>query len=345
MPDANFAEAVKKAQAGERVTTTPRTIVGWWGRSRRGRNIVEKIRKQMKRKKVTTEPDFEAVWIDDPVYLVTAKEDGAKRGTEQAAKPATEAAALPSLEPVEPAHRISRLEAASRAPEAVSPGDSREKAVTLMLQRGFSQVPVMPNKGTVKGMVSWRSIGQSLHFGAKCKTVDDCMEQAREVPETASLFEAVKVVTVYDAVLVRSMNGAITGIVTHADIGRQFGELVEPFLLIEDIEEVLRALIDRAFSAKELKNVARNDEQDHSRKVETVQDLTFGEYLRLIENREHWAQLKLPLDRKEVIKRLERVREIRNDVMHFDPDPLDDESLELLRFSARFFAKVHELMR
>ncbi len=353
MGQSDFEESVKKVLAGERVRTTPRKIVGWFGYARRGRNVVSYVRRKLRQKLVTTDPDFDSVWIDDPVYIVKAEPSPAKgkdaKATTGAKKPAggdgidpsSGASGPASLQPVEPSHRISRLEAAGRVPVSVNPSDTRDKAVTLMLQHDYSQLPVMQNKSVVKGMVSWRSIGRKLHMGHPCKTVEQCMESAYEVPDTASLFEVVKLIARVDAVLVRTSNNLISGIVTQADINKQFSNLGEPFLLIGDIENALRALIDYAFDLKALK-AAVHSKDDPDREVKSVHDLTFGEIIRLIQKPDQWEKLELPLDRAEVVKRLEKVRDIRNDVMHFDPDPLEDQALQLLRESSNFFA---ELMR
>jgi hypothetical protein len=76
---------------------------------------------------------------------------------------------------------------------------------------------------------------------------------------------------IHDALLVRSENNAICGIITNADIGAQFGTLAEPFLLLGDIETALRILIERSFSMNELK--AAVDPGDGKRSIESVHNL------------------------------------------------------------------------
>ena len=178
------------------------------------------------------------------------------------------------LHAAEPAHRIGRLQAANRSPLTVKPSDTVERAVTLMLQNDYSQLPVMATRSKVLGMVTWRSIGRKLHVAGACKTVEECLERAYELPATASLFEATRVVAEHDAVLVRSENNLICGIITGADISLQFGTLAEPFLLLGDIENILRCLIERSFKAAELQ--AAVDPADGQRTVTSVNDLTFG---------------------------------------------------------------------
>ena len=46
------------------------------------------------------------------------------------------------------------------------------------------------------------------------------------------------------------------------------------------------------------------------------------------------------MDRAEFIQHLESVRTIRNDVMHFNPDGLDDDRRKTIRNVARFFDQL-----
>jgi hypothetical protein len=53
--------------------------------------------------------------------------------------------------------------------------------------------------------------------------------------------------------------------------------------------------------------------------------------------------VKLEIDRVEFVKRLHEVREIRNDVMHFDPDGLDEGDLKNLREFAQFLKRLRDV--
>jgi hypothetical protein len=81
---------------------------------------------------------------------------------------------------------------------------------------------------------------------------------------------------------------------------------------------------------------------DPNRTVAGVADLTLGEYVRLLENASRWSKLKLSVDRHEFIDRLNRVCEIRNDIMHFDPEGIDPEAMKALR---KFVSFLQELRR
>ncbi len=55
----------------------------------------------------------------------------------------------------------------------------------------------------------------------------------------------------------------------------------------------------------------------------------------MLGNRKFWPSLAWPIDRKEFGKGLEEIRLVRNDVMHFNPDPIPDDTVELLRHVVR----------
>ena len=53
--------------------------------------------------------------------------------------------------------------------------------------------------------------------------------------------------------------------------------------------------------------------------------------MRLFEYPERWDKTGWQVDRKIFIEALNQARELRNDVLHFSPDPLDDDQLDELR--------------
>jgi hypothetical protein len=114
--------------------------------------------------------------------------------------------------------------------------------------------------------------------------------------------------------------------------------LSEPFLLLSEIENHIHLLINDKFTANELSSV--KDTNDTNRTVENVSDLTFGEYVRLLENPDYWKKIGLALDRTIFIKELDKVRKIRNDVMHFDSDGITPDDHQSLILFVQF---LHEL--
>ncbi len=128
---------------------------------------------------------------------------------------------------------------------------------------------------------------------------------------------------------------------TASDLSQQFRYLAEPFLLIGECENLLRRLIHGKFKVEELE--AMRDSSDTNRTVSAVANLTLGEYISLLEETSRWRMIKLAVDRKEFISRLNRVREIRNDVMHFDPQGIDPKALQALREFSHFLQELRRL--
>lgn len=304
---------------------------------------------------LVTEPDFESAYIDADIAFRLVEEPHAEAGTvvqlEAEARTGAEATAgqidvtpQVQVEPhsyTDPTHSISKLEAANTAPTRVAPNASVREAVTLMLANDFSQLPVMVGEREVKGVVSWQSIGARLALRHGGTEIREFMEAAHEIRSTASLFHAVPVIVQSNYVLVRGPEGKISGIVTASDLSLQFQQLAQPFLLLGEIENHIRNVIGGNFTAEELE-VAK-DPGDDARTVASAADLTFGEYIRLLENPDRWGRLGLQIDRATFCKQLDQIRRVRNDVMHFDPDGIPPEDHELLMNFAKFLGKLQTI--
>lgn len=104
--------------------------------------------------------------------------------------------------------------------------------------------------------------------------------------------------------------------------------------MLSEIENHVRRLIDGKFSLEELK--AARDPNDANRKIDNVANLTFGEYIRLLDKPANWSRLGYDLSRTECTNRLREIGRIRNDVMHFHPDGISPEDLDLLRDMRKF---------
>ena len=327
-------------------TVTVRELLSWFGAKRRGFLVVSEIRVSLEAHKLSTEPDFEGTYIDTPIRFTLAAEQGSTNATAPGAVLevtttliAGEASGTSEADPIDPTHRIGQLAAANNPPLTVAPTDSLTSATTTMLVRGFSQLPVMTSLREVKGVVSWQSIGARVAQGRIGATVQEMMEAPHhEIRHDASLFQAIPAIVTYDYVLVRARDNTICGIVTASDLSVQFRQLSEPFLLLGEIENHIRHLIAERFHLSDLQLVM--DEHDAVRNIAGAVDLTFGEYIFLLDNPDRWSKSGLPWDRRVFCDQLHQIRELRNDVMHFDPDPLSDSDLDALREFTRFLQRT-----
>jgi len=233
------------------------------------------------------------------------------------------------------------LRAASNPPVYVHRDTKLSEALTKMMINDFSQLPIMQGERTVEGYISWRTIGEALALKRECNTVRDCMEKSVTIlDDTEPLLNAVNVIAKKDFILVRnSKDKRIVGLVTTSDITTSFYALAEPFFLIGQIEHSLRCIIDQYFNQDEIR-VAK-DPSDETRTVNSVSDLTFGEYLRLLENEKNWERLnKYLISRSVLLPQLRIVKDIRDDIMHFRPNGIPQEKVLTLRNMVGFLERL-----
>lgn len=319
---------------------TVRTVLSWYGYTRRGSWISRQINDAMKLVGVVCEPVFENAYIDEylrfSVDPLSVRQEVARDGAEHEAAPDP----IVTATAIELVPRVGLLPAANSDPVVVQRDDPLERATTLMLLNDYSQLPVMQGERTVHGHISWKTIGRArIRTTEEPTLVRDCMETAVEILDSSEpLFSATKRIIDNEFVLVRGKDQAITGLVTTSDLGEQFKDLSEAFLSIGEIEHRVRQLASGRFHLSELRACTEGNGADDA--VSGLSDLNFGDYIRLIENPERWQRLNLKLDRKTTIDRLHVVRKIRNDVMHFRPDGVSDDDLEILTETLRFLQTI-----
>ncbi len=342
-----------------------RTLLSWFRAERRGRLVVHEIQATLRRLKIATDPDFRFAYIDETITFqpIGSTSPTAGPGNEDrhdaVVVPYTEAsdAQQPVVQgdehggiPIEdapyvtsvvadPTFRIGRLPSANRVPLSVTSDDSVSCAITHMLANQYSQLPVLEGERTVKGKISWRTIGSRLATGGCASVVRECVEPCESISADASLFSAIDVILNDDCVLVRDRNNKVVGMVTPYDLSVQFNQLGEPFLLIGEIENHIRRLLANKFTAAELRS-AGAPPGAAERDIADISDLTFGECIRLIEDPQSWDRLGVRVDRTVFTKYLNDVRVIRNNVMHFDPEATDIDELQRLRLTVRFFQSL-----
>lgn len=328
----NFKEILEEVKRSKKpIKTYPYRATQFLGVTRRGWRVIETIDKMLDDHDVFSEPSFGSAWFYGEIEIKPKPK--VSTGNHEN-----------SYEETDPTPRLSLLKAANlnKVKESgngnglisVTRDTTLNEAITLLILNDFSQLPILSGQRDVEGIISWKSIGRAISLGKACLTVSDCKDEVIILNYNEPLFNAVKFVLDKEFVLVRQKDKTISGIVTVTDIGEQFISMAEPFLIIEQIENHIRKLLDKKFSPEELVFSGSYDEK--SKPVKNLSDLTFGQYVRLLEDPKKFEKLNLNIDRGILVKQLEEVRKIRNDVMHFDPDGITFESLELLRQTVAF---------
>jgi len=211
-----------------------------------------------------------------------------------------------------------------------------QEATSIMMMHNFSQLPVLSGKNKVEGIISWKSIGRALSLGWECNRVMNCMEEVQVLRLESSLLDSVKIVLEQEVVLVKDIQNNICGILTLADITEQFVAFSQPFLILEQIENYLRLLLHDKIIQELISKVI--DKDILGKEIELISDLSFGQYIRIIEHPLIFPKLGLNIDRKMLVEQLEKVRGIRNHIMHFRPETILPEEMETLKKTLDFFS-------
>jgi CBS domain-containing protein len=329
----NFFSEIRKDKKGKRIPT--KHIIEFYGVSRRGFRVIERVNSWLERYELIMEPDFTSANIYGHVEI---KPKPTIPLSSELRKPKY-SDAIPRIGII----KSSDLDN-SENPETKLLWVKKEKPldeiITLMLFHNFSQIPILSSKKDVYGLISWKSIGRALSLGKNCIVASDCYESVEVVNYDEPLFKAVKIVLEKEVVLVRDFKNEISGIVTATDIGEQFLILSEPFLLIEQIENFIRLILKDKLTYDDISKVLDPDKIE--KEIKNLSDMSFGHYIRIFENEELFNKIELKIDRVMLQKMLKDVNKIRNEVMHFSPEEMDENDLLNLRRIQNFLQQVME---
>lgn len=334
MPTQRFLDMLEDINKNDsKHEMTPKELLNYFGCEKRTSGNTWCINKFLKENNLEVVPHYEDVYLYAKVILKHKEKARIQKNT------ATETSSSIKYDPV---NRINFLPSANAKPLTVKRDADLYEAITLMMINDYSQLPVMNNDRDIDGMLTWKSIGEALVHKQEGKAVKDYMSKNYEVIEyDQPLFEAIKKVIDNEVVIVKNNEKCICGIITATDINEHYLKLTEPFLLLKEIENHIRIILDGKFTLEDLRKFASSPDSDTD--INSISDLTFGEYTRIIENPAKWEKLKLKIDRTTFAKRLHEVRIIRNNVMHFHPDGISEIDEKILRDTSLFFKRLSEL--
>lgn len=136
-----------------------------------------------------------------------------------------------------------------RKPVTVQPEDSLQLALARMTEHEYSQLPVVDDDGRCLGMVTGDSILRALKtFGVTPDrlSVLDAKTKASMYREDDDLFELLDDLRDSFAVLIVDDENHVTGVVTGYDATEYFRRRTENMMFVEDIELMLKDLIQAA---------------------------------------------------------------------------------------------------
>jgi hypothetical protein len=203
----------------------------------------------------------------------------------------------------------------------------------------FSQLPVMEGD-RVLGVFSYKSFAARAAelgtVGLDHVEVDDCLEDLKFVRVTDELETMFEYLDSDGAVLVGDPDRLIA-VATPTDLIEYLYGVTHPFVLIEEIELVLRGLVHFTVTKKELGSYIRRAifyrYKDAEDRIPTkLVDLTFDELIQIVTNGANYSEAFyacLGRNRESARGYLDPIPRLRNDIFHFRR-PVTSEDLQTL---------------
>ncbi|MCW6008871.1 hypothetical protein K1W54_30650 [Micromonospora sp. CPCC 205371] len=322
-------EARKRADERHPEEFSVRELLALWGAKDRGDQI-SRIEADLANHGLVTSPSFRKVTLDSTVRLVVGSADTDEPPTTDAGPIAAVADEVDSDgDPI--GLTVGNLPSALGGLSSVAPNASFEEAITKMLLNDFSQLAVLNGPRTLRGAITWQSIAHARHADPNAKLSDAIDSDAVDVRYDKELIDVLPALQRNGFVFVRDQENTVAGIVTTADVVHVYGEMAMPFFQLGELDRSLRRVIARNSDLEQVSGIC-------GRKIQSFDELSMGEYQRVLGDPAVWTALGWPLDRVTFIERLNSIRQIRNDVMHFNPDPPPVGTIDKLR-------KLNSLLR
>jgi len=300
---------LKKVKHKQPKTVPVREFLGYWGYKRRGAYILRVINRELSRRGLTSSPDIAIADYYGEIQILDQRD----------------LAEVPELEIGWPISAVLDVE---RELIAVGPDEPLPAVETLMIMNDFSQIPVMNRtRRDLHGSITWQSIAR-WHGDRSQATARQVMHRDGQTARSSdSLMDHIKRIIENGYVYIQDPTGMYVGILTATDLAEGFLATSGPFIKIGEVENRLRALVNQLpLPVIQQAGLASGA----TRPIKSVADLTFSQYVSILEKPENWQQLGLSFDRKTVVQNLREVNAARNDVMHFRPIELDSQSTEAI---------------
>ncbi|MFG2989924.1 HPP family protein [Streptomyces sp. NPDC048257] len=292
------------------------------------------IEQALKAAGLTAVPSFATCGHGTPLHIQLAQEADAPADPD----PEADEEELPTGALPQHALRVGDILMDKSGFTSLGPTAQLIQATHLMRWHGYSQLPIVESNNTLHGVITWSSVAKLYETNLK-PTLANAMETVVPVVEEHHEFFAILPrLSESGYVLVRGNDGVFKGIVTSSDITERFSVTARPFFMVGEIEFRIRKCLGRAIHPDAIRAV-----QPKKRQTGQISDLMFGDYVRLLDGQQreeslrpkadqNWQDLGWGgVDRVGFVHQLDRVRDIRNRIAHFDPQPLPDSMTEELR--------------
>lgn len=312
----DFFETVKR---GEGKVIAVRDLINMWGYKRRGATLIHVIEQEMQKRGLVSIPDIASADYYGDVKILDQRDEN------------------PQEDPIV-GWPISSVLDENAVIVGVTPDVRLGEIETVMVMKNYSQIPVFRRTNRdLLGSITWRSIAR-WHGDRNSAAAKDVMSPGGYVAKSSDpLLMHIPAIIENEFIYIESPSGEIVGILTATDLAESFLETSGPFIKIGEIEQRIRRLVDR-LTVPEIREAKNAD--DANREVHGADDLSFGEYVRALENPVKWTSVDAGFERGPIIENLKDVNKTRNDVMHFRPRPLEPEKVKALDWCLNWLREI-----
>lgn len=246
-------------------------------------------------------------------------------------------------------------------PVCVAKEDMVSKALAIMIEYDYSQLPVITKKNDLdipEGMITYEGILRGIrnfNAGIQDLRVRDVMVPAPTYSVEDDLFDILDRLKDTNAVLILDIYGPdLVGIVTSYDTTEYFRDRTEDLMRVEDIELMIKEFIKDAYLDKNgevifskldtaANQISHSNWNGENQKEKTFEDLNLSEYIALLLCKENWPYFSpiFGVQRSYILELLNGVREIRNSLAHFRGD-LSAEQRDRLKFATEWLTRCQE---
>jgi restriction system protein len=186
-----------------------------------------------------------------------------------------------------------------------------------MSEQSFDHLAVLDENEHLCGSIGWREIGATSR-GASALVKDAAVQKVRAMRTNDPLVDCVPQVAEHGFVFVLKPDGTLSGMVTAYDLAHRLGEELSPYTLMEEVEHRLRLALLAALLRIKAESGQYGTEGDLT-KIRKLREAkaNFIEYVELLRRADVWAALGWLYPQDSFADRIDEVRKIRNDLMHF----------------------------
>jgi CBS domain-containing protein len=237
-------------------------------------------------------------------------------------------------------HRIDRAVPEHQLPP-VSPDTPAQQALEVLERSGVTHLAVGEHPSEILGAFSYRSFAEGAARRSRTEKthpadlpIEEYLAELKLVGPAQSVDSVAAELDKHGAVLVHR-DGSRAAIATIEDLLRYLRRVARPFILLQEIELGLRALLRVSFVGDEFATctalvLARLYIDAPDRLPTKLIDMSFGDYVALLQDGRTWDGFPAVASafggtRERAAARLRTINELRNDVFHFrrelgDPD-------------------------